>query len=297
MIRFAKYFTGSTLAALLLSGCGRLDAACYVPQVTPEEFLRSQPWTRVVCCGHDIILGQPTSTVIVFFVGLFTVYTGIRFLSETGGQRSRFLWGIGLCLTGVGALCAGVSFQALGYELKCAGRAYCTYTSGWELAYMLLSVPGMNAFLCASAYSTARGSFRRAIIAYAVVNTLVYAALLLYGVSVGERFLVSFDLFVLISSPSVLFLLWLHVRAHAQSKSKTDLYLRNGWLIFTAVTAAYPLYAMSGLTQVLWSHGIWFSDNDVLHAGMIGWVYYLLTRVRRGVVDIGHLSEARSKSK
>jgi hypothetical protein len=285
MIKAFKYLTGYILAAVLLSGCGRLDAVSYAPHITPDEFLRSQPWVQIACCGRDIIWGQPTSTVIVFFVGLFTVYTGIRFLVEAGGQRSRLLWGVGLCLTGVGALCAGVSFQALGYQLKCAGREYCTYTSGWEVAYMLLSVPGMNAFLSASAYSTTGGSFRRAIIAYAVVNTLVYAALLLYGVSVGERFLVSFDLFVLISSPSVLFLLWLHIRAFAQNKSKMDRYLRNGWLIFTAVTAAYFIYLQSGLTQLLWSHHIWFSENDVLHTGMIVWVYYILTRVRAEVAD------------
>ena len=55
-----------------------------------------------------------------------------------------------------------------------------------------------------------------------------------------------------------------------------NLVLLKGWLVFIAVGVAYGIYLSSGLTQQLWQTGIWFTENDVLHLGMIYWVYYLL---------------------
>jgi len=54
---------------------------------------------------------------------------GLRFLLDQRGQQSRMWWGIGLLLTGLGALAAGTSYQAFGYELKCNGRETCTVYS------------------------------------------------------------------------------------------------------------------------------------------------------------------------
>lgn len=285
MSRKTKHFWGIALTSIVLGSCKHLDTIDYSPRISPEVFLASQPWVQLHIFGHSFILGQPLSTFIVCFVGLFTIYVGYRFLVEWQHERSKRLWGIGLCLTGVGALCAGVSFQTLGYEIKCAGREYCTYTSWWEVVYMLLSVPGMNAFLSASAYTNASGNFRKAIIGYACINTMVYSALLLYGALMPQMFFVSFDFFVLMSVPTVLFLIGIHARAYAQSGDVMNLHLRNTWLIFTVVTIAYFTYMQISLTQRLWRHGTWFSENDVLHTGMIIWVYYILSRVRDELRD------------
>ncbi|MBK7150093.1 MAG: hypothetical protein IPH78_15160 [Bacteroidetes bacterium] len=61
--------------------------------------------------------------------------------------------------------------------------------------------------------------------------------------------------------------------------------LLNTWLIFMVVGIAYGVYLLSGFAATLWQHGIWFTENDVLHVGMIGWVYYLFNNTRQVVVD------------
>ena len=276
----------TSLAVLFLSGCRRLDTIPYSPAVTPAEFLRSAPWLRVHLGPLDFILSQPTSTVIVYFVGLFAIYAGGRLIQSRGIQRSRLYWGIGLCLTGAGALSAGTSYQALGYEIKCAGRDTCTWTSWYEVIYMLLSVPGMCAFVIAAAYSTTRGHVRDLIIRFAVINAVVYCALLLYGAFEPVQFLVSFDFFVITSLPSLIILLLIFALSYRANQSSMNRSLLTSWLIFTVASGTYYIYMLAGITQMLWLRGIWFSENDVLHAGMICWVYYINSQLSGEVRDL-----------
>ena len=42
---------------------------------------------------------------------------------------------------------------------------------------------------------------------------------------------------------------------------------------------------MLGATQTLWVRGVWFSENDVLHIGLIVWMIYLARVVAPRVVD------------
>jgi hypothetical protein len=48
---------------------------------------------------------------------------------------------------------------------------------------------------------------------------------------------------------------------------------------------AYWLYDRSDLTGRLWARGIWFSQNDVLHVGLIVWMIYIAAVVAQCVVD------------
>ncbi len=286
MQKLFKPFFFSTPVLLLSSGCRHLDNIGYSPKTSPVTFLQDQHYIKIAAGDFSFIWSQPTSTIIVFFVGLFSMYVGYTFIRNRKKQQSKLWWGIGLLLTGLGALFAGTSYQALGYEIKCNGREFCTWTSWWEIIYMLLSVPGMNAFLVATAYTNAKGNFRKAIIAYTLINTIGYSILLLYGALFAVKFAVSFECMSLISTPSVIFLLLLHTTSYAKNKDKMNLLLLNTWLIFVAVGITYGAYLGSGIGASLWQKGIWFTENDVLHVGMICWIYYLFKKLPNAIVDL-----------
>ena len=274
------------LLLLLISGCQRLDSIEYSPQTSPETFLQNQHWVKIQIGDFNFIWSQPTSTIIVYFVGLFSMYAGYTFLKNRNKQQSKLWWGIGLLLAGIGALFAGTSYQAFGYEIKCNGREFCTWTSWWEIIYMLLSVPSMNAFLVATAYSNTKGNFRKVIMVYAVLNTIGYTILLLYGALFAVKFAVSFECMSLISAPSVIFLLVLHGTSYVKNKDKMNLLLLNSWLIFVAVGISYGAYLSSGIAALLWKKDIWFTENDVLHVGMICWVYYIYKKISNAIIDL-----------
>ena len=276
-----------SIGLFFLSACNRLDEVNYTPKISPQSFLQNQHYIKIEAGDFSFIWSQPTSTIIVYFVGLFTMYAGYKFLRNRKKEQSKLWWGVGLLLTGLGALFAGTSYQAFGYEIKCNGREFCTWTSWWEIIYMLLSVTGMNAFLVATAYANAKGNFRKAIMAYAIINTIGYSILLLYGAFSPVKFAVSFECMSLISTPSVIFLLLLHGTSYAKNKDKMNFLLLNTWLIFVAVGIGYGIYLSSGIATSLWQKGIWFTENDVLHVGMICWVYYILKKSSNAIVDLG----------
>lgn len=273
---------------LLLNGCNRLDSIEYSPKTSPETFLQNQPWVNVKIGDWEFIWSQPTSSIIVFFVGFYTIYAGYIFLRNRDKQQSKFWWGIGFLLTGAGAIFAGTSYQALGYEIKCNGREFCTWTSWWEIWYMLLSVPGMNAFLVAAAFTNTHGSYRKAVITYAFVNTICYSVLLLFGALWAVKFAVSFECMSLISAPSVIFLIFLHGTAHFRHNEKLNFLLLNTWLIFAAVAIAYCVYLSLDISPYLWKKGIWFTENDVLHLGMVCWIYYVIKKLPNTVTDLDY---------
>ena len=287
MFKLNKYTLQNLFYCLILlafSGCGNLSTIEYTPKLSPEDFLNSQHWVAIQLGSFKFIISQPTSSLIVYFVSLYTLYAAYKFFSYR--QQSKLWWSVGLFLTGTGAFLAGTSYQAFGYEIKCAGREFCTWTSWWEVFYLLFSAVGMNAFLVANTYSTTKGNYRNAIRYYALINTVAYTAFLGYGAFAPVQFLVSFEFLVLSSTPAVLFLIVSNALAYFKSRQLGSLYLRNTWLILVGVGLAYTIYAIMGISQMLWQNGIWFTENDVLHTGLIYWVYYLLSKLPNNLQDV-----------
>jgi hypothetical protein len=54
---------------------------------------------------------------------------------------------------------------------------------------------------------------------------------------------------------------------------------------FILTISAYFHYLLSGLTKSLWTNSIWFSENDVLHLGLIAWMFYIAGFVANRVQD------------
>ncbi len=46
------------------------------------------------------------------------------------------------------------------------------------------------------------------------------------------------------------------------------------------INIIYFIYFFSGINEFMYSnYNIWFSANDILHIGLIGWMYYIYRTV------------------
>lgn len=270
---------------LLLVGCGRLEAIPYVPLQTPTTWLTIQPYIHLTLFNHEIILIQPTSTLFVYALGVLASGIGLRAWRGWQQQQSRRWWGIALLLWGVGALLAGTSYEALSYHFKCTGRTTCIWTNWWELAYLVLSVASINAMMLAQAYACTTGLWRKYMSRYAITHTTLYTALVIGAAFIPHRFLLSFEFLILVSAPTILFFIWLNGRLYRHHQRNSDLALLGTWLGLGGVIGLYFLYYTLGITPWLWQRGIWFSDNDVLHLGLITWMWYIARMVIPSVAD------------
>lgn len=253
------------LIAAALAGCGRVDELVYQPPTTPEEWCAQRPCVEV----GGVVLAEPWSSALVFALALLWLGVGVYFLASRRGQRSRMWLGTSLILGGLAAGSAGISYQAFSYELKCAGREVCALTNGYEIAYSLLQVASMSAMVIAVAYALATARARRAITVYAALNLVVYVVVTIVGVVVPSAFLLSFELLLLFAVPALIIAAVLAIRRWSESGAHRILWVL---VLLVLVQVAYLIYFALGVTESLWSSGVYFSANDVLHVGMLIWL-------------------------
>jgi hypothetical protein len=267
---------GVLVAALFgLSGCARLDALQHPQALTPAQLLDSH-WHVVVPWGENSwILMEPSSSLLVFWLAALTGLMGLQLLRRQQAQRTRFWWGVSLLLWGLGAFVAGVSYQAFAYEIKAAGRDVVLWTSWWEVSYLLLSTASINAMMLGVAHSSCGPAGRRRLTLYAWLNTLVYSVLCLTGALLPNRFLVSFELMVLVTTPGYLVFFLINWAAWRRTNDLLERRLMVTWLLLALVMVLYFGYLTAGVGAVLWHHGWWFTANDVLHAGLLLWMLWL----------------------
>ena len=281
------------IATSLLTGCTQLDGLPYSPIQTAETWLAIQPWVELRILGRSLILVQPSTSAIVYLLGLVTIVAGFYILRHHEDQRSRLWWGIALLLWGLGALLAGTSYEAFSYQIKCLGRETCVWTSGWEIWYLLFSVASVNAMMIAQAYSCTTGKWRKYLLLYALLNMSLYAITVLTGTLVPVKFQISFELLILFAAPSIVIFLLLNGWRYYKLRQRSDLLLLVTWAWLTLTIGAYFLYYLFGLTQKLWVKGIWFSENDVLHISLIIWMIYIAWMVAPKIEDLPDIHEIR----
>lgn len=280
-----KKFTLLFSILFFLTACGRLDFIPYTPAQTPETWLQIQPFAEFQFASQNIIFIQPSTSIVVYFLGILTIGVGLYFLKIRQGQLSRFWWGIALLLWGIGALLAGTSYEAFSYAIKCVGRDFCLWTSWWEILYLLASVWSIDAMMLAVAYSSTTGKLRKVLSVYSVVNAIVYFIIVMIGVFIPVKFLISFELLLAVAAPSIIAFFVINGWRYFKYKLRSDLTLLGTWIWLGITIAAYFLYLISGNTASLWARGLWFSENDVLHIGLIIWMLYIAFALAPQVKD------------
>lgn len=138
-----------------------------------------------------------------------------------------------------------------------------------------------SAMLTAVAFACTTGAARRGLIVYAGVNAAVYAIVAFAGVMRPSRTLLSFEVLMLFALPGILLVIGIAGHRYRRARAAMERSLLAAALGLLGVQAAYFGYAAAGFTQRLWEggRGFYFSENDVLHIGMIGWLAYVFTRL------------------
>jgi len=268
----------------LFVSCSRLDNLTW--DVSADTWLATHSYTRVQTLGLDFILAEPSSTIIVYGLGLILLLASFLTLRKKEKSTARTLWAVGLFVWGISTFAAGTSYQAFSYELKCAGRAISLWTTWWEIWYLMLFVVSMNVIAASVAFSSAKGILRKGILSYSILNTIVYLALVLTGAFIPNYFMTSFECMVLFVGPTFVFLLIINIRRYLREKRKIDFGLALGWLCMFLTVLAYFLFYLSGIAAQLWKNGIWFNANDVLHIALILWIAYYLFCINPYIEDV-----------
>ncbi|TFG13895.1 MAG: hypothetical protein EU531_09495 [Promethearchaeota archaeon] len=264
----------------------QLDRILYIPIKTPEMWCEGQPCIELDFFSFTILLVQPTSTFFVYLLGFITLLLGVYFLRISKGNKFVFWWGIALLLWGIGAIFAGTSYQAFSYVIKCAGKGFCVWTSLLEILYLLLSVGSVNAMLLAQANLDEKNKWTRIIKTYALINFLIYEVVVVIGAIIPIQFMISFELMILFLAPTILFLLISNMRNYFEHRRRINLSLSIIYVSLILIIGLYFLYFMLGITDVLWEHQIWFSENDVLHIGLSLWMSYIYITIRKNKKNI-----------
>lgn len=263
----------------LLVGFGKISEIEW--GITPQEWLNNHWYVR----WNDFVLAEPSSTFFVFSLAIVILLLSIRFLRSANHQKSRFWFGLSMLAWSLSTFSAGVSYQILSYELKCAGRSVCLWTTPWEIVYLFLYVVSVKLLVIAVSICCGSDRIRKIFLGYALMMGIIYSAILMVGMWVPNQFLISFELMVLFLVPSYLLMFVLNLGNYRKTRRLIDIRLIRSWIGMLLITVAYFVFYLSGVSGWLWQRGIWFNANDVLHLLLIVWALYIRFNVLPLVAD------------
>jgi hypothetical protein len=278
-----KFFLLWVVLTLSLTSCSRLEQL--QSDNTPQQWLASHSHIVVKTGPFDFVFAEPSSTILVYGLGLVLLWAAWRFSVHKKDSRSGKLWALGLFVWAISTFSAGTSYQAFSYEIKCAGNDLCNWTSWWEIWYMALYVLSMGIIAAAVAFSSLTRQARKPFLIYLMLITLVYEVVLFSGALLPNQLMVSFEFMLLFIVPTFLVLFAINITGYRRRKEALEARLLLAWVLMGLVTAAYFGFLLSGIAKQLWDSGIWFNANDVLHIGLIGWVLYLVFRCENLITD------------
>ncbi len=272
---------------ITLFGFNNLDSILQDPLLTPVQYLASHPHVSITVGNFSFIWSEPSSTLLVYLLGVLTIVIGIllslkKANSDDPPKYIHFvnLWGIALIIWGLGTMLAGTSYQAFFYELKCRDQDYCLWTTWWEIGYLALTVISVNGMVVAQSYLR-KEKTQKLMIIYAGLNLLIYLWILIIGMLTVNSILLSFEVMVIFQLLSFILMMIQNIFEHKNTKSSIELNLIKIWIILAIVMAIYFGFYYSGIPEWLWSKGIWFNANDILHVGLIGWMLYIYMKLKK----------------
>jgi hypothetical protein len=135
-----------------------------------------------------------------------------------------------------------------------------------------------GAVLVAVAHACTTGRVRRGLVAFAALDVTAYLAVTVGGVLAPSAVLLSFTVLLLFAVPVIVVVLVVAGARYRTHRDPMDRSLLLAALLLVAVQAAYFGYYAAGITPLLWDDGdgFYFSENDVLHVGMILWLAYVV---------------------
>jgi hypothetical protein len=286
MMRKLLIFFGMITAIMLVCIFNNTNQLLLQPLTTPERFLSSMPYISLSLFQREYVLIQPSSTILVYSLGLFMFFIGIYFVITRKHQKSREYWGIGLILWGISAIVAGTSYQAFGYELKCNHLEFCLFTSNVELAYMLLTAYAINYLVVAIGYTSLAQAARKRLIQFAILDSILYFVYMLIGAIIPIKFIVSYEGFMSFIGVNFIIMFILNIRHYSKFKDALNRNLIMIWFGFLLVNIGYFVFLFGELGIRLYkSHGIWFNENDALHILLILWTLMLFLLLRTQLMD------------
>lgn len=281
---------GMVAAVAALTACGRLAELPADPPVTPQEWCQQRPCLE----WAGTTVNEPLGSALVFLLALLWVGVGWYFLASRRGQRSRGWFGLALVVGGIGAALAGISYQLFSYELKCAGQEVCLLTNGFEVWYSICQAASISAMIAAVAYAAALGRARTLLLLYAALNLAGYLVVAALGSFLPDAALLSFEVLTLFSVPGIIVVVVLGLRGIRRDGGRKYRDLLWAAVLLVLVQVAYFAYYAAGVTAALWDggNGVYFSENDVLHIGMIGWLLFVARTLGRSLADSSPTEES-----
>jgi hypothetical protein len=266
--------SGVSLAGFFLfSLFSKVDHIELIPSINFQQVLDSMPYAYLP--RFNIYFQQPFSSLLVFALGFVILYVGYVYLKHSGFV-TRWL-GINFIFWGLGAMVAGISYQAFGAHLKCALYDSCRFTHLVELFYMSLTVLSINALLIAySGFHTTHPRSRLQVLA--LISVFAYTILQGIGMIIPVKFLLTYEFMLIFLSINIIIMM---VTDYNRRQVLVHKKLFMLWVAFLVVNLSYFVALFSGYAQPLYQQtGIWFNENDVLHLVLLIWILGWLSWIK-----------------
>lgn len=245
------------------------------PLITPSQLLSTKPYVSI----GSLIIIVPSSTLIVYALGVYTIWIGYQ-LSKLEKIYQKY-WGFALILWGIGTFLAGTSYQGFGYMLKCSGQAYCLFTSAFELSYLYITALSITVMAYAVGKSSLNKKYLSKYFTVTQIGFLIYTLLLVLGTIVEIHLFITYEWFLVFFLPYFISFFVISVMNNRKTKNMLDQNLIRIWMIMLLVNVIYFIYLFSGIPEMLYENSnLWFSANDVLHIGLIYWMYFIYKTIK-----------------